>query len=207
MPTSKIGPGVDIVKKEHELLLEALRHREQAIIQYLAILGPALGGFVWLLQNVGSDARSHKVFAVGTLGVIAILWLGAMYSVALGYNFRYITLVLAKIEKKLDVAKFMLKGWPRSPQEFKERYCLSCIPWCAPPEIIWIFWVVFLFLIAAVAWAAVKFMPEQTVLFRTWGVVCLIAGLIAPIIYGCKLRKIVEKELLDPEGWKEEVYE
>lgn len=35
----------------HKLLLEALRYREQEIFRYLAIPGPALGGFVWLLHS------------------------------------------------------------------------------------------------------------------------------------------------------------
>ncbi len=50
----------------HQLFLEALRHREQEIFRYLAILGPALGGFMWLIQSEASNGvvvtgrRSNK---------------------------------------------------------------------------------------------------------------------------------------------------
>ena len=71
----------------HKQLLEALRHREQEIFHYLAILAPALGGFVWLLYK----GVNPFLFAVGTLGVLLLLLLGALYSLALGYNYRYIT--------------------------------------------------------------------------------------------------------------------
>jgi hypothetical protein len=58
------GPAVGAAALEsmHKLLLEALRHREQEIVRYLAILGPALGGFVWLLHWVWLGRASSEVF-------------------------------------------------------------------------------------------------------------------------------------------------
>ena len=91
----------------HRLFLEALRHREQEIFHYLAILGPALGGFGWILYNrIGRQVE----FAVGTIFVIALLLLGALYSLALGYNYRYIVLELAKLETVLKIKDAMLLG-------------------------------------------------------------------------------------------------
>ena len=126
-----------VLENMHKLFLEALRHREQEIFRYLAILGPALGGFMWLLQI---DAEK-KIFVMGTISVILLFLLGGIYCLALGYNFRYITLQLAKLESILKVKDSILVGWPKSPEDFIERYRLLWgIPWCTPPEIINVFW-------------------------------------------------------------------
>ncbi len=44
-----------------------------------------------------------------------------MYSLMLGYHYRYITLQLAKIEYILGMKDAMLKGWPKVPEDF-DRY-------------------------------------------------------------------------------------
>jgi hypothetical protein len=197
--------GLEIVKSEYKMLFEALRHREEAIIQYLAILGPALGGFVWLLLNVGYDATKTKVFVVGTVGVMAVLWMGAMYSLALGFNFRYITLVLAKIEAKLGADEFTILGWPRSPKAFLRKYRLCRMPWCTPPEIIWIFWISFLIFIPTIAAVALIFINGKTAqwFLMSCGVVFFLsAWLVAPIVYGFKLKYLIENELEHIESWQ-----
>ena len=184
----------------HQLFLEALRHREQEIVPYLAIIGPALGGFVWLL----SATDRADVFIVGTLGVMLLLLFGAIYSLALGYNYRYITLELAKIEKVLGITNGMLEGWPKSPQVFLTRYKIFfCIPWCTPPEVIKVFWYAFLIAIAGVSSAAYRFKPKvldpdlpiPTISFIA-GVVCLATGwLIYPWWFGRKLRRQCKREM------------
>ncbi len=102
----------------HKLFLEALRQREQDIIRYLAILGPSLAGYIWLLRN--SHRIGYDVFAIGTVGIIFVLLIGAIYSLALGYNYRYITIQLAKLESKMGIGDFILDGWPRSVSFPKE---------------------------------------------------------------------------------------
>ena len=153
----------------HNKLLEALRHREQEIFQYVAILIPALGGFAWLIYNpVGIF-----LFTSGTVGVLFLLFLGVLYSLNLGYNYRYITLQLAKLEVHLGIKDSMLIGWVKTPQEFIDHYKLSCVsschpklcgllryfklcgrPWCTPPGIIKVFWCAFLAGILGVTIAA-----------------------------------------------------
>jgi hypothetical protein len=102
----------DLLGKMHELLIESLRSREQEVFRYLAILVPALGGFAWLLATKNT---SIGLFVVGTMGAQFLLLLGALYSLSLGYNFRYITLELAKIESRLCGRDFhsspMPRGW------------------------------------------------------------------------------------------------
>jgi len=182
----------------HRLLLEALRHREQEIVRYLAILGPALGGFVWLLLSATGNV---SVFVVGTVGVLFLLLIGVLYSLALGYNYRYITLELAKLEVALGIRRAMLEGWPRSPRDFRERYrLLRVIPWCTPPEVIKVFWGAFLVGIIGVTTAACLAKPETLVL---WVVICsggasLLIGLLYPIVLGLKLWRKCDDE---PETW------
>ncbi len=118
-----------ILPKFHALLLEALRQREQDVIRYIAILAPALGGYIWLLHNVERDSDT---FIFGTLGVLSLLLIGAVYSAALGYNYRIITFQLAKFECKFGIKDFVLCGWPRTVEVFKKRYGTSC----APPTVI-----------------------------------------------------------------------
>lgn len=66
-----------IAETMHEALLEALRHREQEIFSYLAILVPALGGFLWLLlhRSAAGNSGDLALFA-GTLGTLLLLFLG-----------------------------------------------------------------------------------------------------------------------------------
>jgi len=138
----------------HNTFLDALRHREQDIVQFLGILGPALGGFVWLL---GSDLEKNPLrFAAGTYGVLLVLLMGAFYSLALGYNYRYLTLQLAKLEADdtLDLRKSILEHWPRRVVDFERKSRWGFIPWSTPPGIIKVFWVAFLLCIVGVTISA-----------------------------------------------------
>jgi len=198
----------------HKLFLEALRHREQEIFRYLAILGPALGGFIWLLHAGSAVERkvegavvtvtTHQlgphVFVVGAVSVILLLLLGAVYSLALGYNYRYITLQLAKLESMLCIKDYVLKGWPQSPKKFLDRYKLCCKPWCTPPEIIKVFWRAFLAGIGGVTLAACLYRPETLVLSIVIpiGAIAFLIGLLAPLSFGKKLHDACKEEEREP---------
>jgi hypothetical protein len=52
----------------HKALLEALRHREQEILRYLAFVGPALAGFIWLLSL--EYEKNAWAFIVGTVAIL-----------------------------------------------------------------------------------------------------------------------------------------
>jgi hypothetical protein len=177
----------------HRLMLEALRQREHDVIRYIAILGPTLAGFVWLLRSVNVEEEGTMVFFVGTLGVIFVLLVGALYSVALRYNFRYITLQLAKLESRIYIKSFILKGWPRTPKEFEDRYGT----YCEPPEIIMIFWLSFVLSIVGVTSTAsvvVKgALPLVTVI--AFGALAFLVALLSPIYYGKKMRDCCKDEL------------
>lgn len=179
----------DVLGKMHELLLQALRSREQEVFKYLGILGPALGGFGWLLYAKHVDDR---LFVAGTIGVLLLLLLGAQYSLALGYNYRYITLQLAKIETQLSVKKAMLRGWPKCPEAFR-RYKR-----CYPPEVICVFWLAFVVGIFVVTLAACILKWQDAVGF--WvapvGTICFVAGAFcSPRSFGSKLIDLAAQEI------------
>jgi hypothetical protein len=195
--------GKPALENMHKLFLEALRHREQEIVPYLAIIGPALGGFVWLLSRTDEP----EVFVVGTIGVLFLLLVGAIYSLALGYNYRYITLELAKLEEKLGITNAMLRGWPRDAEAFRRRYVvcpdipiLRSIPWCTPPEVIKVFWLAFLVAMFGVSAAVYRFRYEICVrpILISAGVSFAIAWGIYPLWFGWKLRRKCNDELATP---------
>jgi len=196
------------VENMHNTFLEALRHREQEILRFIAILAPALGGFLWLLKEV--DLKSEKgpfIFTIGTLCVLFLLWVGAVYSIALGYNFRYVTFQLAKLELPfcLNIKEFTLDKWPRSLNKFK-KYIFKFIPWCEPPEIIKVFWLAFVMAILGVMGIAWYFLSTergnmcgQICIIKFGSGLCIIAGLLVPIWFGCKLHEYCDAE--DPKKW------
>jgi hypothetical protein len=195
-----------ILETLHPLMLEALRSREQEIFKYLTILGPALGGFAWLLHDTIAAKPDQAaiqipfIFVPGTLATLLLLLLGAVYSLALGYNYRYITLLLAKLECVLGVRDAMLLGWPKSRCEFLDAYTIWCfVPWCTPPEVIKPFWYAFVFSILGVATTAAAYIRAQ----KAWGfwavalagISCfLTAWILYPIHFGCKLRRRAKAE-------------
>ncbi len=186
----------DILKNFHQLMIVALRQREGDIIQFVAILAAALAGFGWLAKasSAGADSvnLSSGVFVIGTVGVLLLLTVGTVYALALGYNYRYIILQLAKIEAKWCVCKSMLVNWPRCPDDFIKKY--GC--YCKPPEIIQVFWIAFLVAIAGVTLSAAFLKPVALVLgvIIPAGCVGLLLGLLLPCRYGRKIRKLAYAE-------------
>lgn len=199
-----------IVQDMHRLFLEALRHREQDIIRFLAILGPALTGYIWLLKNFKSYRLDDHIFTAGTIGILFILFVGAWYSVALGYNFRYVTMQIAKFDHCKKIKKYILKSWPREVSDFKERYRykiilkLCCatpvdikIPWCTPPEIIKIFWYSFILLIVGIIISAGFALKCNlcSLMVIIVGLLSILLTLYWPIHYGKKLEKMCDQEV------------
>ncbi|MBW8017283.1 MAG: hypothetical protein FVQ82_13955 [Planctomycetes bacterium] len=180
----------------HKIFLEALRHREQEILRFLAILAPALGGFVWLLKLYSEGNVKPVVFIVGTVGVIFLLMIGAVYSLALGYNFRMIIHQLASLEseKCLNIDKYILNSWPRKAEDFK-KYLFKKYPWCEPPEIIKIFWLAFtigIFGVMVVGFYVCPKMGNLVTLF--FGTICIITSAYIPIHFGKKIHSACDKE-------------
>lgn len=209
-----VKPDIVTAQNMHKTFLEALRHREQEILRFMAILAPALGGFVWLLINLGDGQDSNSnlyVFSIGTIGVLFLLAVGSVYSLALGYNYRCITLQVAKLEATfLGLEEVILKEWPRKRDDFIARYkLLFKKPYYEPPEIIKVFWYTFNIGIAFVTLAAlVRIFVVKRVCVEV--PICALAVIVAALAcrrvickvtvgYGTKFKKICEAE---PPEWK-----
>lgn len=182
-----------LLRDFHRLMLEALRQREQDVFRYIAILAPTLGGYIWLLRL--DLATESDIFVVGTLGVIFLLLIGAVYAVALGYNYRYITLQLAKLENLIDIRHFILAGWPRDVKVFGKKYG----KWCSPPEVINVFWLAFLVAIAGVTVSAAFHIKPLPCFIIIAGLLADIVALFSPAYFGCKIKQKCDEEPLE---WK-----
>lgn len=182
--------GEDVLKEMHKTFLEALRQREQEIFSYLTTLGLAFGGFGWLLvQETSKEPPSSKTpFVFGTVGVLLLLGLGALYSLSLGYNYRYLTFQLAKIESTLKIKNAMLDGWPRSVADF-QRYAR----WCEPPEIIKVFWYAFTLGIFFVSWFAAKLSHMPIRIWLVGGILLLMSAL-GPLHFARRFRRLLSRE-------------
>lgn len=180
-----------LLRGMHAELLKSLRRREQEIFSYLAILVPALTGFFLLLTS-----NNVSLFLIGSMGVILLLLLGSLYSLALGYNYRYITLQLAKIERWLSADHGLLEGWPKAPDQFRVRYSLwGIIPWCTPPAIIQVFWYAFLVGIIGVTAAASFSRPGICKFIVPFGACSFLGGaLLGPLRFGHKLIRLCDQE-------------
>jgi hypothetical protein len=130
-----------------------------------------------------SGTDKPAVFVTGTLGVLFLLLVGAVYTVALGYNYRYITLQLAKIENLIDIRDFISVGWPRDAKVFAEKYGR----WCEPPEVIKVFWLTFLVAIAGVTISAAFLVNTQSWVIVLSGGTAMGVALITPAYYGRKI--------------------
>ena len=104
-----------ILEETHTRYLDALRHREQDILQYLVIFVPAIAVFGWVLHETHGKGFE---FLCGSVVTTVLLLLGAVYSWALGYNYRYVVFALVKFEKLLDIRKAMPVEWQRLPDDF-----------------------------------------------------------------------------------------
>ena len=185
----------EVLKNMHGAFLGALRQREQEIFSYLGILVPAVGGFIGLLVFHFNDKQGEWRFFLATVGILLILSLGAAYSSALGYNYRYLTFQLAKIEHHCGAKVVILSAWPRSPKEFRDRYS----KFCTPPEIIKVFWLAFGVAILFVTISAIALkVTHLCVVVAVATLLLLYTYVFLPIHFGHKLSKQCGKE---PQDW------
>jgi len=206
-----VKPDIVTAQNMHKTFLEALRHREQEILRFMAILAPALGGFIWLLTLDDCKDNNLYVFSIGTIGVLFLLAVGAVYSLALGYNYRCITLQVAKIEATcLGFRDVILEEWPRKRADFIERYkFLFNKPYYEPPEIIKVFWYAFIVggLGVTLAYLVRIFTAKSVGLEVITGAITVLASAIVfvwviykvTLGYGKKFQKICNAE---PPEWK-----
>lgn len=204
-------PDIVAARNMHKTLLEALRHREQEILRFMAILAPALGGFVWLLTIDDCQDKNLYVFSIGTIGVLFLLAMGAVYSLALGYNYRCITLQVAKIEATcLGFKDVILQEWSKKRGDLIDRSKSPLQkPYYEPPEIIKVFWYAFIVGVFGVTLASlVKIFSARRfgIELIIWATAIVAAAAVfiwviykVTIGYGNKFQEICTRE---PTEWK-----
>lgn len=190
----------------HDLLLQALRHREQDVLRFLAILGPALAGVVYLHSpKILGDNSNLMSYVLGIYAALGVLIISCVYTIALGYNYRYLTLQLAKLESKkcLGIDAGILNAWPRSAHRFVEKYRIfGCIPCCIPPGNINVFyWASIMAIIALIiirfVFTPVNLTPGLGIAWKIFCPTCFIGlgfSLFQPIWAGSKLHKAARME-------------
>ncbi|TET39242.1 MAG: hypothetical protein E3J72_00945 [Planctomycetota bacterium] len=105
----------EILREFYKILLESMRTREQALLRFLALFGAPIAGYIWILvhhNQTKSDINiSNAGLLAAALGTILIQILGAIYILALSYNFRSMQIACDKIEKEFNIVDKMPKGW------------------------------------------------------------------------------------------------
>jgi len=112
----------------HKIMLEAMRAREGEILRFAAFLLPALGGvfaFPWLAQAQGKTLPCNTLL-ITTLAVIILLFFGGWYTLALSYNYRYLNVVVRRLQNHLRLARFQPKKWTQSWGEREQSSRLGC---------------------------------------------------------------------------------
>lgn len=187
--------------------LEALRSREKEALQYIVLLASSLGGFAWALKLLPLTKYNYIAFVGIILAVLLVLMLGAVYSLALGYNYRYLILQLRKVENALCVTKHILCYWSKankdnnwkSPigrtseteQEYDDKF--------RPPEVIKQFWIAYLWGIALVSFIGCVEVSRIdifiAVIIAFFGVcMWILSAIYIPDLYKQKLNRIRAKE-------------
>jgi hypothetical protein len=192
----------------HSLMMEALRHREQDIIRYLAILIPAFGGFLWILKDI-NEKYMDSIYIVAVIVVVVLLTMGGIYSLSISYNYRSVLFQKAKLEKMLGMKSFILCNWSRDPKDFKAKLphlLFECLPYLPVPEIIRGPWQAFrigiIVVVTAACFARPLLMPTNAVL------IILLLSFSSLVWYQCKFGKklldLYNKENVDE--WPEVIH-
>ena len=220
--------------KMQDVYLEALRHREQEFLKFAVILVSAVGLLLYVvadteknIKDEDSTVKSYRSLLTlpapkelirpttvefwVSLTSSLVLFLGGCYCLVLGYNYRYVTLMLAKIEYVLGVDKYTLAGWPKNPRQFIKKIRLkkifprlnSCT--CKvlgnttllyPPEIILLFYIACIVAIGLIAGGTYWFAccSKMGMILFLINVVLSLLLLLLPVYYGRKFLKMCKDE-------------
>jgi hypothetical protein len=101
------------LKALHLLLVGNLRQREAQVSWPCWFLIPAYLIYIGLLCGMLSLKLGLAVFVIGSLVVTLILFWGAVYGLALSYNYRCLQVQIRKLEHLLDLDSAVLSSWRR----------------------------------------------------------------------------------------------
>jgi hypothetical protein len=177
---------------KHKLFVEALRHRESGVLQHVVLLGAALSGFAWLLKNNG-QCEPVSSFTIGTVAVLFLLTLGAIYCYVSSFNYRCFLLQVAKLERYAHAERYILKQW--HPNKISNKiYGKSLHWWWFGPDIINVFW--WSFLLAAIGVIGSYYYVSKNNCSHCWAIVFSLCIIFLNVLVVCTYQrkwKIVHK--------------
>ena len=197
----KHGNGITIEDQAaldlHKIMLEAMRSREREILHFIGFFLPAIVGFFAIGWLKGGESAVPAEILLPAVSVVTILILsfGALYALALSYNYRYIQLVTWSLQEHLGLAQFE-PDW--KPKLFQ---CGNLGIFNFAPEIIRAQLLLFLALIIAAAvlfslWSSCVWLSYVLV----WGgaicglfIICLYGYCIYPKKYNKYCKQVLKK--------------
>jgi len=97
----------EVLKDYHLALLECMRQREGAMLNFCGVLITALGGFAWALHY---NSNLLLFSSVSLICILILAW-GAMSALCLSYHHRCFQKVMSKIERKICLKDFLPPKW------------------------------------------------------------------------------------------------
>jgi hypothetical protein len=186
----------------HRIMLEAMRAREGEILRFAAFLLPALGVILaspWVAKVQGKTPPYALLFT--TLAVIILLFFGGWYALALSYNYRYLKIVVCRVQDLLRLDRFVPTKWtdPYGKPENRWRKRLKLLSFDFAPEIfrtmVWLF-------VALILFVCVGFVLISKPCWHPFGwerVVVLVATLVAVVLLELFAARIFPGKLCDLE--------
>ena len=141
---------------KHKLMVEALRKREEGILQYVILLGGALSGFAWIVKEICyQTCICQEILYIGTLAILLLLTIGSIYASASSFNYRAFLLQIAILEKFARLEYWMLTAWaPDDIINFDLKWKKF------HPEVIKVFWWSFQFVFMGVFISFIILLPK-----------------------------------------------
>jgi len=116
----------------HRLFLESMETRYSDILRFLALIIPALSGFIYVASLYESAEASQKpilTFFFVTIAVTASQLWGAAYALAMSYRYRYLQASVYRIEEAYGIDPLIPHSFkPRPIKGFGARLALSLAP-------------------------------------------------------------------------------
>lgn len=98
-------PDDEVARSMYRILVESLETHYSEIIRFLAILIPSLTGYGIILHQYAVAGTSKPAIPLLTITIIVIImqmW-GAWSALAMSYRFRYLHLVVSRVERYFRV--------------------------------------------------------------------------------------------------------
>lgn len=97
----------EVLKDYHLALLECMRQREGAMLNFCGVLITALGGFGWALSH---SSNLLLFLSVSLICILILVW-GTMSALCMGYYHRCFQKVMSEIEREIYLKDFLPPDW------------------------------------------------------------------------------------------------